>query len=190
MDPLARQSRCHAHDCRAGLGGYGLLRSSRRVGWINKPYEPHALPPPSFDRYPHRPAGDGCRAWTNLSHQYHSLPEIRGHAGNCGCAVVRNCGVRFLRPQIEMVRPRVVVCFGSCAYRAVLLAFGLRPGAFRAAVESHTPVMLPGGIAVVAVYHCGQRILNTHRSYAAQLRDWQRVRAILDTRMECGTRRA
>jgi uracil-DNA glycosylase len=116
--------------------------------------------------------------------------KSKGMQGTVASQWFRNCGARFLRPQIEVVRPRVVVCLGSCAYRAVLLAFGLRPGVFRAAVESHTPVMLPGGIAVVAVYRCGQRIINMHRSYAAQLRDWQRVRAILDTRMECGRRQA
>jgi uracil-DNA glycosylase family 4 len=92
-----------------------------------------------------------------------------------------NCGSRFLRTQIEIVWPKVVVGLGRYAYRAVLLAYRLRPGAFRVAVESPTPVMLPGNIALVPVYHCGQRVINTHRCYAAQLRDWQRVHEILDT---------
>ena len=34
---------------------------------------------------------------------------------------------------------------------------------------------LPNGSRLLAVYHCGQRILNTHRRFEQQQRDWQRV---------------
>src|SRR5216684_2822484 len=35
----------------------------------------------------------------------------------------QNCGTRFLRPQIELINPQVVVCLGERAYGAVLNAY-------------------------------------------------------------------
>jgi DNA polymerase len=100
-------------------------------------------------------------------------------AGGCQGPVqsqwFQNCGSRFLRPQIELVNPEAVVCLGQRAHGAVLAAYGLPPVRdWRAAVEG-SGVALPGGPLAYAVYHCGQRILNTHRNESAQLRDWQRV---------------
>ena len=89
------------------------------------------------------------------------------------------CGQHFLRPQIELVHPKVVVCLGEQAYRAVLAAYGLSPSSFREAVDATEPTVLPDGIPVVAVYHCSQRILNTHRDLEAQRRDWRRVARVL-----------
>src|SRR5204863_3306510 len=36
---------------------------------------------------------------------------------------LRNCGTRFLRPTIELVQPKVVVCLGAKAYGAVMAAY-------------------------------------------------------------------
>jgi hypothetical protein len=58
------------------------------------------------------------------------------------------CGVRFLRPTIDLIEPKAV-----------------EPDGFRL---TDTPTCFP-------VYHCGDRILNTHRKLAAQVRDWARV---------------
>jgi DNA polymerase len=98
----------------------------------------------------------------------------------------RNCGTRFLRPLIDLIRPRVVACLGERAYRAVLTSCGLRPGKFREAVESESPVDLPGGVSVFAVYHCGARILNTHRRFSAQRDDWRRIGKFLARQEDSG----
>jgi len=90
-----------------------------------------------------------------------------------------NCGTMFLRPQIEIVAPQVVVTLGQQAYEATTKAFGLHPGPFRQAVESEKGVSLDCGSQLFAVYHCGNRILNTHRKYEEQVRDWQRIGAYL-----------
>ncbi|MGH8614036.1 MAG: uracil-DNA glycosylase family protein [Gammaproteobacteria bacterium] len=87
----------------------------------------------------------------------------------------RNCGSLFLRPLIDLVLPKAVVCLGDRAYQAVLASYRLRPRRFRTAVESESPDVLPGGISVFAVYHCGARILNTHRRLAEQRKDWERI---------------
>lgn len=90
-----------------------------------------------------------------------------------------NCGQAFLRGQIELVHPKVVVTLGERAYRAIAGAFALAPQVFRIAVESSAVVRLVPGTVLVPVYHCGQRTLNTHRKRDAQFRDWNRVKAIL-----------
>lgn len=96
----------------------------------------------------------------------------------------RNCGARFLRPLIDLVQPKVVVCLGERAYRAVLTAYEIRPCKFRHAVESELPVPLPSGVLAFAVYHCGARILNTHRKLAAQREDWKRIGRFLSRNTE------
>jgi DNA polymerase len=90
----------------------------------------------------------------------------------------RNC-YGFLRAEIALIRPAVVVGLGQLAYESVLNAFGIPPAAFRAAVEAPEGIRLPTGAIALAVYHCGSRILNTHRGFAAQLQDWRRVAAAL-----------
>ena len=87
----------------------------------------------------------------------------------------QNCGTQFLRPQIELVNPQVVVCLGERAYGAVLAAYHLPPiRNWRIAVEG-PGVALAGGPVAFAVYHCGQRILNTHRKRPEQFNDWKRI---------------
>jgi hypothetical protein len=49
-------------------------------------------------------------------------------------------------------------------------------GAFRAEVEAPAGRILPTDARVFAVYHCGARVRNTHRSMAEQGRDWARLR--------------
>ena len=91
----------------------------------------------------------------------------------------KNCGAQFLRPQIDLIKPKVVVCLGERAYEAVLEAYELpRVPNWRAAVDG-PGVALGGGPIAFAVYHCGQRILNTHRNRTAQFEDWKRIGAAM-----------
>lgn len=92
-----------------------------------------------------------------------------------------NCGSTFLRAQIELVKPAVIVGLGECAFGAVLRAFNSAMPPFRDAVNSAVGIRLATGGLLFAVYHCGARILNTHRSDSAQRQDWQRIRAALET---------
>lgn len=86
-----------------------------------------------------------------------------------------NCGSRFLRPTIDMVSPKVLVSLGERAYRAIRLAYGLPRMGFRRAVDLPQGLVLSDGTRYFPRYHCGRRILNTHRPLARQLQDWQRV---------------
>lgn len=86
----------------------------------------------------------------------------------------RNCQP-FLRGQIEIVRPRVVVGLGQRAYEGVMAAYGFKAPPFRKAVEDPEGHLLPMGSRLFAVYHCGARILNTHRPLERQVADWSRI---------------
>lgn len=86
-----------------------------------------------------------------------------------------NCGARFLRPTIDIIAPKVVVTLGEWAYRATTAAYGVPRIPFRKAVEQSEGFRLEDGITCVPVYHCGARILNTHRPMERQLKDWERA---------------
>src|SRR6185369_10886928 len=82
-----------------------------------------------------------------------------------------NCASRFLKPTVEIVRPRVLVTLGEHAYRAVAHAYGLRPLRSKAAVEHQGGFPLFGQVSLYPVYRCGKRILNTHRPFDKQVAD-------------------
>ena len=50
-----------------------------------------------------------------------------GLTGPVKAACFRECGSEFLKPQIELVQPKVVVTLGFGAYKAVMRVYGLRP---------------------------------------------------------------
>lgn len=88
-----------------------------------------------------------------------------------------NCGVGFLKPQIELVQPKAVVTLGLLAYKAVMRAYGLRPQTSMRDAVLTTEVLGPS--TLVPVYHCGY-YGTLSRSLEEQKRDWQRVRAVLE----------
>lgn len=87
-----------------------------------------------------------------------------------------NCGARFLKPTIDLIRPKVLVSLGEWAYRALVSLYALPRVRFRDAVDRQDGFRMPGGTRYLPMYHCGARILNTHRPLEQQLRDWERVR--------------
>ena len=89
-----------------------------------------------------------------------------------------NCSTNFLRPQVELVNPKVVVTLGHMAYRSLLKAYSLRPKPkMRDAVQEI--VRLPGGSVLVPVFHPANNGTRS-RSFEVQKGDWQRVRLALD----------
>ena len=91
-----------------------------------------------------------------------------------------NCGSRFLRPTIEIVRPKVIVTLGERAYRAIAGIYELKRPPFRGAVDMKDGFELPNGIRLFPVYHCGARILNTHRKLTQQTEDWKKIGRALE----------
>ena len=86
-----------------------------------------------------------------------------------------NCGRRFLKPTIDLIRPKILISLGQLAYKAISALHGLRPFRFREAVEYQTGFALQGGIRYFPTYHCGARILHTHRPLEQQINDWGKI---------------
>lgn len=89
----------------------------------------------------------------------------------------------FLREQINIVQPRVVVALGAKAFAAVAFAFGIPAPRtpFRQVVDDTRGIRLPTPFecTLFGVYHCGSRITGTLRSSAQQRKDWEKVRNAL-----------
>jgi uracil-DNA glycosylase len=84
------------------------------------------------------------------------------------------CSV-FLRQQVEIVQPRVVVALGGEALVALRRAYDLPPRSLNASVLDDAREELRPGTRLFAVYHCGARTLNGARPLAMQMEDWRRV---------------
>ena len=89
----------------------------------------------------------------------------------------------FLRRQIEIIQPKLVICLGQIAYAAVLEAFDRMPceGPHRNAVEGRPVRLWDDGPQAVAVYDCSARSLNMNRKLPEQRQDWRRVGASLQS---------
>jgi uracil-DNA glycosylase len=93
-----------------------------------------------------------------------------------------NCGCRFLRPQIDLVKPRVVVTLGLMAHIAALEAYGMNPMRTMSEAFAHgmdTPVYL-GDVRLISLYHCGRRG-EMNRSMEQQIADWKLVQKSMST---------
>ena len=100
----------------------------------------------------------------------------RSMRGDVPLEYFRNCGDRFLRRTIELIKPHVVVTLGAPALEATLYSFGLRfSGGFLALVDSGRTFDLSCGARLFPMCHTNRTVLNTHRSLEQQKRDWQRV---------------
>jgi len=90
------------------------------------------------------------------------------------------CGKHFLKPQIEIVRPKVIVSLGRYAYRSICRLYGLPEIRFREAVDKRDGFPLHNGMLFFAMYHCSPLVLNTHRSLDQQKIDWERLTNALE----------
>ncbi len=88
------------------------------------------------------------------------------------------CGSRFLKPLIDIVKPKVLVALGEEAFRAILRSYDWpdRPSEIhRDDVERRDGIVLPGNMLLFAVYHCGAGVLNRNRDFEEQEEDWARI---------------
>jgi uracil-DNA glycosylase len=90
-----------------------------------------------------------------------------------------NCA-RFLRRQLEIIRPAVVVGLGERAYRTILRGFEMNCGPFLSEVEAPSGRVLPTGTRAFAMYHCGAKFLNIRRPMDVQEEDWKRLRPFVN----------
>lgn len=101
-----------------------------------------------------------------------------GLQGEFSSAWANNCAKKFLLNQVQLVRPRIIVCLGVESFYAVTHLFGIpfQRSHFREFVEQRGGIKLPGLQAhLFAVYHCGRRCLNLTRNLHEQVLDWARL---------------
>lgn len=86
-------------------------------------------------------------------------------------SAVRTCARHFLRPLLEMIRPRAVVSLGSQATAAVLEGLGVStPFDFRALTLEPSGLALPGGARLFPVPHPAAA-----RTVAEHEESWRRI---------------
>jgi uracil-DNA glycosylase family 4 len=90
------------------------------------------------------------------------------------------CGKRFLRPLIDLMCPKILIALGEMAYSAICNIYNIHKLPFKVSVEADKGSYLPGGTNLFPRYHCGARILNTHRPLKKQLTDWGKLKKYLD----------
>lgn len=93
---------------------------------------------------------------------------------------------RFLKVQIDIVQPRVIIALGQRAYDLALFSYGLpkRRGPFHLVVGMQESVVLPPvahAVRLIGGYHCGVRVQNTLRSLTKQKADWACVQVALQS---------
>jgi len=123
------------------------------------------------------PGDEGRRAVAFFTNAVLCL-KSSGLQGKVQNAWFSNCR-DFLRRQVSIVSPKVLVCLGERAWREIAAAFQIRPGSFRDAVDDPLGVVLANGTRAFACYHCGRRIQNTHRPLEVQRKDWLRIARFL-----------
>jgi len=92
---------------------------------------------------------------------------------------VTNCESKFLRQQIEIIRPRVVIGLGAFAFHATLRSFNQPVVALRDAIMDKQGCEILDGVRVFAAYHCGAGTVNRTRDLKQQSVDWERIKKYL-----------
>ena len=92
----------------------------------------------------------------------------------------RTCGEHFLKPTVELLRPRAVVALGAGALLAMRAAFGVpERQPLDILVQQCPAAYLTAGTALFVMYHPSPTVRNTTRSLEQQRADWRRLGAWL-----------
>ncbi|BBL76431.1 uracil-DNA glycosylase family protein [Methylomagnum ishizawai] len=89
---------------------------------------------------------------------------------------IKNCGKNFLKQNIEIVKPKIVVALGRKTFEAILDTYKMPYGRG----ESYAQIVERGEIIIsektrlFPVFHCGRRGM-TNRNMQLQLNDWQEI---------------
>lgn len=87
----------------------------------------------------------------------------------------RTCGCQFLKPTIELIRPRAVVALGAGALLAVRAAYGIPEGPLEILVRQCPAGYLSSETALFVMYHPSPTVMNIKRSLDEQRADWRRL---------------
>ncbi|HLN20520.1 MAG TPA: uracil-DNA glycosylase family protein [Bacteroidales bacterium] len=96
-----------------------------------------------------------------------------------GSNKIRTCqtqenAIEFLRPLIDIIKPKIIIAMGGEAYKCVTCAFDIQKDKTLKSALSNSPYKLPGEMLLFPVFHCGGLGL-ANRSLEKQVNDWVRI---------------
>ncbi len=99
-----------------------------------------------------------------------------GHNSSPTSTEIRNCST-YLRSQIDLVRPRLIVTLGAVALSAVGSVYGLH---FSLAADQRRLILLPDNRHLVPLFHPSPRVMATRRPRMLQLKDFRSIKPALN----------
>ena len=105
------------------------------------------------------------------------LKEYGGMQGKVSKDWVKKSSEEFLKPLIEVVQPKFIICLGKVALNSVNLAF---QNQIEPRIDLNLPLenlvkkcfLISNKIKVFPAYHCGARVVNMNRGIDLQIEDW------------------
>ena len=96
--------------------------------------------------------------------------------------VICDCANEFLKPLIEIVKPKIIIALGSWPFLGVVEALKVnydKKKKFRELVNAF-PFKSGNGILIFPMFHCGTLSINMNQPLIEQKRDWSRVKQYLN----------
>ena len=91
----------------------------------------------------------------------------------------RNCGTKFLKPLIDIIKPEILITLGKAPFSSILKLYdteGWNKIPLMRNVVRQKPVLLNGlGLKLFPVFHCGGLGIS-NRSLEEQKKDWQSIK--------------
>jgi len=91
-----------------------------------------------------------------------------------------NCGKCYLKPLVEIIKPKVIIALGINATNGILYACGLKQiSGLKQAVENKAGIRINENTLIFPVFHCGSYGVNINRKLEKQLEDWKKIQKYL-----------
>ncbi|MDD2230202.1 MAG: uracil-DNA glycosylase family protein [Candidatus Cloacimonetes bacterium] len=88
-----------------------------------------------------------------------------------------NCSKSFFRQLVEIIQPKIILALGKPVSESILDLYEV--SRFKAdplgKLMNSSPYKLTESTFLFPMYHCGARVVNTHRPMVKQLEDWRKA---------------
>ena len=108
--------------------------------------------------------------------------EMQGNKeGIISKTVIQECAVQFLKPLIEIVKPKIIITLGLSVFEGLQAIFNIKPStrSFTSIVED-SPLFIDSTLKIFPMFHCGAMGVNLNRRFEIQKEDWRKVKTALN----------
>lgn len=105
------------------------------------------------------------------------LKDEKAMAGKVKDSWLKECAKEFLKPNIEIIKPRIIITLGINAYNALTYIYSLEKENLNQLIDKN-PIKIEKEILVFAMYHCGGLGL-ANRKWELQKKDWKKIKKYL-----------